>query len=42
MVISIWLLHRNEKFWTNPDTFDPDRWCATRLDMAIAGPWMGL
>jgi hypothetical protein len=28
VIVSIWRLHRNPKYWPNPDTFDPDRWCA--------------
>ena len=26
IVISPWHLHRNPRFWPNPDAFDPDRW----------------
>ena len=26
IIVSIWRLHRNVRFWPNPDTFDPDRW----------------
>lgn len=26
VVLSPWHLHRHERFWENPDHFDPDRW----------------
>ena len=26
LVISPWHLHRHERLWDNPDSFDPDRW----------------
>ncbi len=26
IVLSPWHLHRHERFWPNPDGFDPDRW----------------
>ena len=26
IVLSPWHLHRHERFWDNPDGFDPDRW----------------
>jgi cytochrome P450 len=26
IVLSPWHLHRHERFWSNPDGFDPDRW----------------
>lgn len=26
IVLSPWHLHRHERFWDRPDTFDPDRW----------------
>ncbi|MEM8581240.1 MAG: cytochrome P450, partial [Pseudomonadota bacterium] len=26
IVLSPWHLHRHERFWDSPDTFDPDRW----------------
>ena len=26
IVVSPWHLHRHERFWDNPDGFDPDRW----------------
>jgi cytochrome P450 len=26
VVLSPWHLHRHERFWDNPDGFDPDRW----------------
>lgn len=26
IVLSAWHLHRHERFWADPDAFDPDRW----------------
>jgi len=35
VIVSIWRLHRNPKYWSDPDVFDPDRWCACNRSRLI-------
>ncbi|MCX7288437.1 MAG: cytochrome P450 [Rhodobacterales bacterium] len=37
VVISPWHLHRHERIWPNPDSFDPDRWTGDGRDAAREG-----
>ena len=30
VILSIWRLHRSERYWPDPDKFDPDRWYSGR------------
>jgi cytochrome P450 len=40
VVISPWLLHRHEKYWKDPDKFDPERFSPAREREMVAGTFI--
>jgi cytochrome P450 len=40
MLISPWVLHRDERFWDRPEQFDPDRWLDGRADALEPGTYV--
>jgi cytochrome P450 len=40
IVISPWLMHRHEKYWKDPDIFDPDRFSEARERDIVAGTYI--
>ena len=40
IVISPWLMHRHEKYWKDPDIFDPERFSEARERDIVAGTYI--
>jgi cytochrome P450 len=40
IIVSPWLIHRHEKFWTEPDSFDPDRFAGERELGIVPGTYI--
>ncbi|MEO1191862.1 MAG: cytochrome P450 [Pseudomonadota bacterium] len=40
IIISPWTLHRNHRYWTNPDAFDPNRFSPEREGEQVPGAYI--
>ncbi|MGF7233673.1 MAG: cytochrome P450 [Frankia sp.] len=38
LLFSQWVVHRDERWWPNPDRFDPDRWLGATIGVGAAPP----
>ncbi|XP_060528315.1 uncharacterized protein LOC132703207 [Cylas formicarius] len=40
VILPLYLIHRNEKFWPNPEKFDPDRFSSQNLANIVPGSYV--
>jgi pentalenene oxygenase len=40
LLVSPWVLHRDGRFWPEPQSFDPDRWLGERGDAIAPGSFV--